>query len=156
MTFYAKVLNNTLLLCSQESDKVLESLPIIQAEDQHRSFILSTWVRSYEPFIRRLQVAGMSIKPEDYRAGESFKAEQNWQNTKVVVSPDDPYTVHAWVCGRKEEPQPHLWYVYVPPHLRLKGVGRGLVEAYCGQEYSVSLPWPTQPRNHVVSYNPWL
>lgn len=160
--FYADVLRNGLddslsvTLKSVETGRVLETLPVIQARPEHRNYILSTWVKSYEPAVRRLFIGPTPtrIDPRAYRAGESRLAEQHWAESLVVVSEDDAFTIHGWVCGGGF----HLRHVYVPPTLRQAGMGKGLVGAVCGTEYSVSKPWPGgfQPKDHTCTYNPWV
>ncbi len=152
---YASVSTNgsttSLVLSHKESGKELETLPIVQASEQHRSYIISTWVKSYETFNRRIDVCGMRIPSEVYRTGESKAAELLWSKSHVVTG-DDGFTIHAWICGS----QGKLWHVYVPPPLRCIGVARGLVEQYCGATYLVPKPWPTVPKGHHVSYSPYL
>lgn len=158
MKFYASVSPTGLKLLSRATDEVLSELPIIKATEEHRAFILATWVRSYESSSRRLQVAGMRLSAETYRVGESALAESRWPISRVVVSQDDAYTIHGWVCG--EAPSAaggpgRLWHVYVPPNLRGSGVAKGLVESVCGKEYVVHKPWPSTPRSHIVSWSPY-
>lgn len=129
---------------------IVEHLNVIPATQDHRSFILSTWIRSYEPYIRRLIVAGMSVRGEDYRNGESRAAERHWESSRVVTG-DDGYTVHGWVCGHPGT----LFHVYVAPQLRGGGLGKGLVEVVSGKDYVVTKPWPKVPHGHTVHYNPW-
>lgn len=130
----------------------MEELPVIKATDEHRSYILSTWVKSYETFARRLLLSGMRLPQELYRSGESRLAENKWNLSSVVTSPGDSYAIHGWVCG---EPG-RLYHVYVPPQLRGCGVARALVESTVGKEYSTHKPWPTTPKGHVVSWSPYL
>jgi hypothetical protein len=151
MKFYASVSQNGLKLLSKATDEVLSELPVIPATEQHRAFILATWVRSYESSARKLQLAGMRIPQDVYRLGESQLSESKWALCRVVVSKDDEYTIHGWVCG---EPG-RLWHVYVPPNLRGSGVAKGLVESVCGKEYVVHKPWPSTPRSHTVSWSPY-
>lgn len=150
--FYATVSADGLTLWSKETDKVIDVLPIIQADERHRSYILSTWVRSYESTVRRLSVFGMRIRGEDYRAGETRVAEANWANSKVVTN-SEGFTVHAWVCGTPGR----LWHAYVTPELRRSGVASSLVGHVSGWTYSCHKPWPHQrvPRGHSVNYDPW-
>ncbi len=145
-----------MLLKHPASLRVLQTLPVIQATDDHRSFILSTWVRSYEPFARKLVASvGKDLvrcSTEAYRTGEARVAEANWAKSKVVVSEGDQYTIHAWVCCIPGQ----LWHVYVPPQFRGCGLAKALVEEYAGKVYQVSKPWPSQPNTHSVTYNPWM
>jgi len=158
--FYATISNDglpSLKLLHKADDKLIISLPIQNATKDHRSYILSTWVKSYEAEARRVVCGTASggylhIPHDVYRSGESATAERHWEKSKVVTS-DDGYTIHAWVCA---EPGA-LWHVYVPPTLRGGGVARELVEAYAGKVYMVSKPWPKHtPGLHNVTYNPYM
>lgn len=131
---------------------MIEELPVIPAKPEHRSYILSTWVKSYESSVRRLTVAGMRIQTDVYRAGESKLAEKYWHISGVLVSPGDEYTIHGWVCASAGR----LWHVYVPPQLRGNGVARELVEQSAGKQYATHKPWPTVPRGHEVTWSPYL
>jgi hypothetical protein len=151
--FYAVVSNNLLQLLSRQTNHVLETLPIVKANNDHRSFILSTWVRSYETHARRLSIgpANCRIEPQDYRDGESRAAEKHWDKTHVVTGADG-FTIHAWICAKEGA----LWHVYVPPNLRLSGVAKALISSVAGNNYCVSKPMPYQFSGHTVTYNPWL
>lgn len=151
MKFFVNVSPNGLRLTSPTGD-VLEELPIVPAKPEHRAYILSTWVRSYESMARRLLVAGMRFPTEEYRNGESRLAEAHWDKAKVVVSSADEFTIHAWVCA---EPG-RLFHVYVPPALRRSGVARALVESTAGKDYVVHKPWPSIPRGHSVAWSPYV
>jgi GNAT superfamily N-acetyltransferase len=149
--------NGSLLTLKSPDGKVdIESLPIIQADERHRNFILSTWVRSYEPCVRKLQFgpANLRIGLEAYRSGESKVAEKHWMESKCVVSGSDEYTIHAWICASPGR----LYHAYVAPHLRSNGVGAALISSVAGNNYHVSKPFPEgmQPTGHVVQYSPWL
>lgn len=154
MRFSVKVLQDSLTLYLPNSEELIEELPIVLARPEHKSFIISTWVRSYEKTARKLSFCGMPMD-KDWRIGESARAEKWWEKARVVTSKDDPYTIHAWICGSNSHGG-HLFYVYVPPNLRGNGIAKALVEKYVGQEYSVSLPWPNQPHQHKVTYYPWV
>ncbi len=93
----------------------------------------------------------MRCPSEVYRAGESKAAELLWSKSHVVTG-DDGFTIHAWICGTEGK----LWHVYVPPPLRRIGVARALVESTVGTRYLVCKPWPTTPKGHQVSYSPYM
>lgn len=154
--FYAKSSPGGLSLFSKDDNRLLEELPVILAKPEHRSYILSTWVKSYESMVRRLLVGGMRFPNEEYRAGESRLAEAHWDKANVLVSPGDEYTIHGWVVGNHSR----LYHVYVPPQLRGNGVARALVERVCGVNgvytYSTHKPWPSVPRGHQVTWSPYI
>lgn len=151
--FYAKVSNDTLTLISKTTDRPLETLQIQKAKNVHRSYIISTWLKSYEQHVRRLRPYGLSIPASAYRAGEGHLAEALWSKSHVAVSGSDGYAAHAWVCCIPGK----LYHAYVPPDLRLSGLARELVREYAGTRYSVHKPWPNgSPRSHTVTLDPWM
>lgn len=152
--FSAEVSRDSVKLLSVPEGKVLESLPIVRANESHRNFIISTWVRSYEPHIRKLRIGptDVRISTEAYRAGEAKVAERHWDKSFVVTSGDDNFTIHGWICAQEG----YLWHVYVPPLIRSHGMAKGLVSAYAGLDYNLHKPWPKQPAGHTCRYNPWM
>jgi GNAT superfamily N-acetyltransferase len=97
----------------------------------------------------------MAIRPDVYRSGESATAELNWSSSMVVTG-EDGYTIHSWVCFSNGQPG-HLYHVYVPPQLRSEGIAKALVEHFVGKVYTVHKPWPNGiPKGHTVTYNPWV
>ena len=141
-----------LQLVSQSGD-LLESLPVIPALHDHRNYILSTWIKSYEATARKLCPFGLGFNVADYRKGESELAERVWPEAYVITSADDTFTVHGWVCGVPGK----LYHVYVPPKLRNRGIAKGLVSLACGNTYSVHKPWPGNhiPYGHTVTWSPY-
>ena len=135
----------SLELVHRESGKVVEKLPIRLAQEEHRAFILATWVRSYASHARK------AVPRSAYAEGEAKLAERFWPKTFVVTSPDDDYTIHAWICC---EPG-HLYHVYVIPELRRKGIADSLVRKLVGGKVQYARPWPYDvPRNWT--FNPYL
>lgn len=122
------------------------ALPILKAQPQHRSFIISTWVKSYAHIARKL------LKQAVYNAEEPKLAEALWQHSSVVVSPSDDYTVHAWVCGDIGK----LYHCYVIPELRAKGVAKALIEGVCGNVLQYARPWPFPVERSGWQFNPYL
>lgn len=153
-------------LVSKETGKVLQSLPVIKALPEHRNYIISTWVKSYEPTTRRLGVTGGTPTPidkESFRAREAGLAERFWQDSFVIVSGDDSFTIHGWINAEssdgngqahgRNEKTTTVRHVYVPPALRHKGIAKGLVQSLATSKYLVSKPWPAgcHPTGHVCS-----
>lgn len=122
--------------------ETVESLAIVQAATEHRSFILSTWVKSYESQARR-----QGIRAE-YNKYEPSIAESRWQDC-LVVTDSDGFTVHAWVCGCNGQ----LWHCYVVPELRRLRVASRLIEFACGTLKEYARPWPYSAHARV---NPYL
>lgn len=120
----------------------LESLPIVRAAIEHRSFILSTWVKSYKGQARHLGIGSL------YDEYEPAVAESRWMDC-LVVTDDTGFTVHAWVCGRDGQ----LWHVYVVPELRRLRVATRLIEHACGELREYARPWPYSAHARV---NPYL
>lgn len=123
---------------------LLEALPIVAATQEHRSFILSTWVKSYESAARR-----QSIQKETYAKYEPLIAESRWQDCWVVTD-DDGYTVHAWICGYGDGALHHL---YVQPKLRRLRMATNLILFACGTLKAYARPWPYSAHARL---NPYL
>ncbi len=154
--FTAEVTESYVILSSKASSKIIERLPIVIATQEHRNYILSTWVRSYEAYARKVVVSGgasgtIHVPSDTYRSGESAVAELHWEKCHVVTGTDS-YTIHAWVCATKG----NLWHVYVPPQLRGKGIAKGLVGRFAGSHYLVSKPLPYKFSGHAVHYSPYM
>jgi hypothetical protein len=134
----------------------IHELRILPASQEHRNYIISTWVRSYLPTVRKLTIQGpqpgirMRFDETAFRASESKRAEGLWVHTSVVSGVDDTYSVHAWVAAEPGK----LYHVYVPPGLRGIGIARALIEATAGTKYTVSKPMPVVMKNHTVTYAP--
>lgn len=147
--FFAKPSESgSVQLCSTERpDKVLEELKLVPATDEHRNFILSTWVQSYSPVNRDTVYA---VAKQVYRVShQSFvRMEQRVSSFMydlgrcyVLCTEDDSFTVHGWICGSKG----NLHHCYVPPHLRRVGVAKSMIEIVCGNELVFTRPWPYNP-----------
>jgi GNAT superfamily N-acetyltransferase len=124
-----------------KGEKVLEELRLMGANQEHRSFILSTWVKSYETQARK-----QGIK-EFYSKHEPKLAEKLWDKC-IVLTDDSGYTVHAWVCSINGA----LYHVYVVPELRKLRVATRLIE-YAGPLKEYARPWPFAAHARV---NPYL
>lgn len=120
----------------------VESLPIVPAAPEHRSFILSTWVKSYESQARKQGLR------EQYKKHEPAIAESRWSDCWVVTD-NDGFTVHAWVCGESG----CLWHIYVVPELRGLRVATRLIEYACGSLKEYARPWPYSAHARL---NPYL
>ncbi len=125
-----------------KEDKELETLPILPANHDHRSFILSTWVKSYRSQARKQGIG------QFYDKHEPEVAEARWQDC-WVVSDDGGFTVHAWVCGRDGQ----LWHVYVVPELRRLRIATRLIEFATGEMKEYARPWPYSAHARL---NPYL
>src|SRR5688500_7021107 len=126
-------LKNYLRLVDGEAEPV--TLPLTQAGPQHRSFVLATWLKSYQPILRKWLGPSVAVT---LLKEESNQAETLWERTSIVTSEDENFVVHAWVCG---EPGV-LHYVYVPPVLRGKGIATALIRHVCGHTFEYGRPWP--------------
>ncbi len=125
----------------QQNSLTLETLHIRPARDEHRNFILGTWVKSYRSAARSQGIL------QQYNAHEPAIAESRWMDCLVVT--DDGFTVHAWVCGRDGK----LWHVYVVPELRRLRIATRLIEHACGQLQEYARPWPYSAHARL---NPYL
>lgn len=157
ISIFSEVTENgcRLVLRDKETREALESLVIQQAETQHRNFILSTWVKSYAHFGRRMYVSVGShdrvhVPEQYYISGENALAEASWAECKVVTDPKG-YTVYAWVCAAPGK----LWHAYTVPELRKNGIFKALVREVCGDgEIQVARILPKMPKNW--KYNPYM
>lgn len=125
-----------------KGDQLLETLPVVAATKEHRSFILSTWVKSYKGRAREQGISG------PYDAHEPAIAESRWMDC-LVVTDDGGFTVHAWVCGSNGQ----LWHCYVVPELRGLRIATRLIEMACGSLKEYARPWPYSAHARI---NPYL
>jgi GNAT superfamily N-acetyltransferase len=135
-----------LSLVHKDTGKVLETLPILPAQETHRNFILATWVKSYAPTARRL------LSQAVYAEGETRLAESLWQKSHVLTSKDDDYTIHAWVCGEPGK----LYHCYVVPALRHRGVAKALIELACGTTLRFAKPSPLATHRPGWTLDPYI
>jgi len=120
---------------------------ITEAKREHRSFVLSTWVRSYrDAFSKELQY-DLIVKRESKFAEEAFDA------GLVFVDTSDGYSINGWVCGVYERPSLLHW-VYVPPELRGMGVASNLIKEILGSKPEVSR-CPKVLRNSKLPVGRW-
>ncbi|MDD5374441.1 hypothetical protein [Acidithiobacillus sp.] len=131
----------TVQLIHRPTGEILQELILRPAKEEHRSFLISTWLKSYRPQARRL---GFQTQ---YDIHEPPIAESRWQDCTVATD-DDGFTVYAWVCGYPSQ----LFHVYVVPELRNIGVARALILDACGERPEHARPWPY--KNRFV--NPYL
>lgn len=159
-TTYSRVSENgtELILLHKETDKELERLPIRQATEEHRNYIISTWVKSYASLNRQTRTAhnGLAWVTDTVKAchGEGKIAERLWQHTRIVTGKEDTYTINGWVCG---EPG-RLYYAYVPPELRLVGIFSSITKLlHQNDTLECRIPFPYGKRPWLT-YNPycWL
>lgn len=122
--------------------EVIRHLELGNATADHRSFIISTWLKSYRGLARRQGIQ------EFYDAHEPAIAESRWHDCTVATD-EDGYTVYAWICGTNGS----LWHTYVIPELRMYGVSKVLIELVCGAVPDLARPWPYRTRSRI---NPYL
>lgn len=126
-----------------KGEHLLETLPLVQAEAQHRNFILSTWVKSYESAARK-----QGIPRDLYAKYEPEIAESRWQDSWVVTD-GEGYTILAWACGGDGK----LWHCYVIPSLRRMRIATRIVEFVTGGLKEYAKPWPYSAHARL---NPYL
>jgi len=126
----------------QKDEATLETLPIVRAQLEHRSFVLATWVKSYEAAARKQGYA------EFFKREEPRIAEALWDKCWIATD-DTGYTVNGWVCGRSGQ----LYHCYVVPQLRRLRIATRLIEHSCGvlKEYARQWPYAAHART-----NPYL
>lgn len=148
----AKLSDNGLKLLLNKDDKTLAELDVSMADDPHRSFIISTWVKSISP--------DFGVHRTVHNAMEAELAEVNWSRAIVITSGEDKFTVHAWVCVQHVQGQKVLLQAYVQPDLRQKGVLKAILERFANGD----LVYPRQLPNTLTwsstankwTYNPYL
>ncbi len=122
-----------------------QGLSLIQAEDKHVPYLISTFTRSA---LNVLKTAGINHKG----LGPSLaKAARRLYDSKLfhVLVASDTSVVQGWVAGSPGR----LFHVYVPRDIRGHGLGRKLVTAVCGEAgFQHALPGKRQTR----SFNPYL
>lgn len=103
----------------------------------HRSYIISTWVRSYWD----IQKGG--LRQQVYLENEPKIAEASAPYATCLALSDSPETLVAWCVGKRGL----LHYLYVTKGLRGRGIGTWLAEKVCGGrfEYSRRLPFAPKP-----------
>jgi len=133
-----------ILLIHTPKETVVQELNLVKAEARHRSFIISTWVKSYEAQARKQGIG------REYAEAEPAIAESRWEDC-IVATDDDGYTVYGWVCGSRNGGM--LWHAYVIPELRRLRVATRLIEYACGELNYYARPWPFMSHARV---NPYL
>ncbi len=132
-----------------KSGNLIESLPIVQAGTEHRSLILSTWVKSYQT----VSTQKWMVNKETYILNEPRVAELFWENSWVVTSDEEGYTVHAWICCLPGK----LFHIYVSPELRGCKTATSLIKHFCGPgNVDIYKPWPFQSRGILWNKNPYI
>ncbi len=127
----------------QHRGTTIQTLPLRQAANTHRSFIISTWIKSYESQARKQGIGAF------YTRHEPSIAESRWKEC-VVATDDDGYTVYAWACGDKATGT--LWHCYVVPELRKLRIATRLIEYACGELREYARPWPYSAHARVNPY----
>lgn len=129
----------------------------VPATEDHRSFIIATWVRSGAQLFRRTSVhVGQGIHPirrTAYIENEPGVAERHWQKSTVLIRPDNPAVCHGWLCGWEGV----FLNAYIPPELRRLGLFRALSARVCGPgQVEMARPWPHGEPPPRWSYNLYL
>lgn len=129
---------------------------ILVADHRHRSFVLSTWVRSV--------VDSTDVDLAIVHAYEPKVAEANYDAGNIWVETSDGYAIHGWVCCLKpKDGKPGLvHWVYVPPELRGLGVATKLILETVGVSPEVSkclksrkAKSPRKSKLPLGKYNPY-
>lgn len=127
------------------------NLPIIPATKAHRSYILSTWVKSYVSVVRN---GHANVDLSIYLREEPKVAEALWHKSLVISGENDPFIIHGWICS---EPN-ILHFVYIPPELRGKGIAKALTYHYAGPSYEYGRRWPFKKAGLIDNgvFNPYI
>lgn len=99
---------------------------VIQAEEVHRNYIISTWLLSAGSEAER-----RGVPRDDARAHEEDLAKSALAAGWVFVMADreDPSIIYGWVAGDRGI----LHWAYVPPGMRGQRVFTSLVAEVCGE-----------------------
>ncbi len=128
-------------LIHKPTGEILQTLQVRSPTESHRSFIISTWLKSYRPQAKRQGIL------TEYDLYEPAIAESRWQDCTVATD-EDGFTVYAWCCGYAGA----LYHCYVVPELRGIGAARSLIQDACGDRPAMARPWPF--RHKLI--NPYL
>lgn len=132
-------------------DKFLGHLNVDLAGQEHRNFILSTWVRSYQNQARKF------MDKDIYADEEARVAEELWERTWVATSPNDSYVIHGWVCTESNADTDSLFHAYVPPDLRRHGIATALVNVECRTTKPLHVARPGfSPFGFKCKLNPYI
>lgn len=158
MKHYSELSESGLLEIHRSSDgAVLAELQTVQADERHRNFILSTWVKSAADINRRSRMVGSSGIPFRVdgglcHSGESEVAEAMWPKSTVLTSGEDAFAVHAWICNDGNS----LLHCYVPPPVRRMGIASTLILSLCGKSVDVYKPYPCTAKGVEFNWNPYM
>jgi ribosomal protein S18 acetylase RimI-like enzyme len=120
---------------------------IIPARKEHRSFVLSTWIRSYR------EAFSKDLSYDTIHENESKFAEEAFDSGLVFVDTSDGYSINGWVCGVHDKVSVLHW-VYVPPELRGMGVASKLIQETLGSKPEVSR-CPRSAKNSKLPVGRW-
>jgi len=122
-------------------------LVVVPAGDQHRSFILSTWIRSW---LASGRLIGTWVS--EHLDDERRVAEANWSGA-MVLTDSDGYVVYAWVLPKDG----HLDYVYVAPEVRKIGIAKAMASLVCDMKSRSRSVSPTAPAwIRDLKFNPYI
>ncbi len=130
---------------------------IAPASLEHRSYIISTWVRGGAQLFKRMSLMvgdhRHPIKRTAYLEEEPGIAERHWDSSYILMRTENPSVCHAWLCGSKGV----FLNAYVPPELRRMGIFRALSAHVCGPgQVQMARPWPHGNPPERWHYNPYL
>ena len=137
----SRLIGQSVELIHQPTGEILQTLQLGYPTQDHRSFIISTWLKSY-----RSQARKQGIQ-EFYDKHEPEIAEYLWQSCTVATD-EDGFTVYAWVCGKPGS----LRHAYTIPELRMYGVCKALTEYVCGESWDLVRPWPFRTSRRINPY----
>lgn len=134
-----------------------QKLWLTPATRNDKGFILSTWVRSYLPIVRKTEHCykhhTLRISEETYLANHPRIAESLWENALVLRDEEDGSAILGYVVA--DTAACILDYVYVIPDLRNVGLAKVMIRAAAGDNPEVTHMWPFRWRSGW-KYNPYL
>lgn len=134
-----------------------QKLWLTPSTPKDKAFILSTWVRSYLPIVRKSETLYkqhvLKVKEDVYLKHHPRIAESLWECAAVLRDEADGSAILGYIVG--DAGSGILDYVYVIPDLRNMGLARAMITALCGHEPTLTHLWP-HGWHSGWKYNPYL
>lgn len=134
---------------------------LVPAEQKDRPYIISTWIRSYQRIVAKLQVGTqyrfMRKVDNDAYFRSYVPIVESYADRALVFRTEDGEACHGYIVSEagQGDVRPCLHYVYIPPELRNLSLAKTAIQATCGAgPLDYSNYWPHPPPKHWT-YNPY-